>query len=77
VISNPIITVTFMAKFNPTITLVPYITEGYDNKKLLLGESTRISYTMGTCALPDIYTLALGSVALRKVCIYQAKHLCQ
>jgi len=34
VILNPTIIVIFMAKFNPTITayLVPYITEGYDNK---------------------------------------------
>jgi len=36
---NPIITV---IKFNPIITayLVPYIREGYTNKKLLLDEST-------------------------------------
>jgi len=35
VIFNPTITVIFMAKFNPTITAcwVPYIREGYDNKK--------------------------------------------
>jgi len=60
---NPTITVILMAKFNPTITayLVPYIIEGYENKKdLLLGESIlkveHISYIMGTHALPDIYT---------------------
>jgi len=30
------------------------------------------SYTMGTCALPDIYTLSLGPAALRQVrkCVY-------
>jgi len=37
VILNPSITVFFMEKFNPTITyLVSYITEGFDNKNLLL-----------------------------------------
>jgi len=65
-----------MAKFNPTIKayLDSYTTEGYDNKKLchwasLLLKVERIGYTMGTCALSDIYTLALG-----KVCIYQTNH---
>ena len=37
---------------------------------------THISYTMSTRALPDIYALALGPVALMFVCIYQAKHEC-
>jgi len=39
VILNPTITISFMAKFNPTITayLVPYITEGYNNKKIAVG----------------------------------------
>jgi len=64
-----------MAKFNPTITvhLVPYIREGNDNKNILL-MSERISYIMVTCALPDIYTLALRPAVLRQVHIYQAKH---
>jgi len=35
-----------------------------------------ISYTMGTCALPDIYTLALRPAALEQVRIHQAKHSC-
>jgi len=53
-----------MAKFNSTIT-VPYITEGYENKKFcywmnLLLKVEHISYTMGTCALTDIHTLAHG-----------------
>ena len=30
-----------------------------------------ISYTSGTCALPDIYTLALRPAGLGLVCIYQ------
>jgi len=54
-----------MAKFNPTITayLLPYIIEEYDNKNFcyrvsLLLKVERISYTMGTRALPDIYSLA-------------------
>jgi len=58
-----------MAKFNSTFTtyLVPYIREGYDNKKFcywvsLLLKVEHISYTMDTCALPDIYTLALGQM---------------
>jgi len=77
VILNPTITVTLMAKFNPTITayLVPYITEGYDNKKFcycvnLLLKVEHISNTMGTCALTDIYILALGPAAFRQVCLY-------
>jgi len=71
VILNPTITVILMAKFNPTITtyLVPYIIEGCDNTKFsywvsLFLKVDYISYTMGTHALPDIYTLALGPVAL-------------
>jgi len=38
---------------NPTITiyLVPYIIEGYGNKNFAI-----TCYTMGTHALPDIYT---------------------
>ena len=36
----------------------------------------KILVIMGTCALPDIYTLALGPAALGLVCTYQAKHLC-
>ena len=35
-----------------------------------------ISYTTGTCTLPDIYALAFGPVALGLMHIYQAKHLC-
>ena len=35
-----------------------------------------ISYTTGTRALPNIYALALGPVALVLVCIYQEKHSC-
>jgi len=35
-----------------------------------------ISYTMGTQALPDIYTLALRLAALGQVCVHQAKHSC-
>jgi len=53
---NPTITVIFMAKFNPIITtyLLPYITEGYDNKQIcywmsLLLKVEHISYTLGTC----------------------------
>jgi len=60
-ILNPTITVILMAKFNPTITayLVPYITEGYDNKKmLLLGESILLKAI--PCGLPIIYTFTLG-----------------
>jgi len=39
-----------------------YIREGYSNKKFwywvsLLRKVEQISYNMGTCALPDIYTL--------------------
>jgi len=50
---------------NPTITayLVPYIREGYDNKKMLLGlKVEHISYTMGThgtCAHGITITYAL------------------
>jgi len=52
-----------MVKFNPKITA--YLLPGYDNKKIcywmsLLLKVEHISYTMGTCALPDIYTLAHG-----------------
>ena len=35
-----------------------------------------ISYTMGTSALPDIYTWAWGPQTRMRVCIYQAKHWC-
>jgi len=40
----------------------------YKIDELRLLECTKvehISYTMGTCALPDVYTLALGPAALR------------
>jgi len=67
-----------MAKFIPTITayLVLYIIEGYGNMLCLLLKVEHISYTMGTRALPDIYTLALRPVALVQVHIYQKKHSC-
>jgi len=41
-----------MAKFNPTITayLVPYIGEGYDNKKIVMDESD-----MYTCPQASVY----------------------
>jgi len=57
-----------MAKFNPknTVYLAPYIREGYDNKKFCYWKSL-LSYTMGTHAFPDIYTLALGPMALGQV----------
>jgi len=59
-----------MANFNPTITayLVPYIREGYEfcHWVSLLLKVEHISYTMSTRALPDIYALALGPVALDK-----------
>jgi len=69
-ILNPIITVIFMAKFNLTITayLAPYKRGGYDNKKFcywvsLLLKVEHISYTIGTCTLPDIYShLPLGLI---------------
>jgi len=62
-----------MAKFNPTITAylvhslfgsLYNIREGYGNKKFcywvsLLLKVEHISYTIGLCALPDMYTLAL------------------
>jgi len=59
-----------MAEFNPTIT--PYLArEGYDNKSFDIGESKveHISYTMSTCALSDMCTLAFGPATLC-MCVY-------
>jgi len=74
---NPTITVILIAKFNPTLTayLIPYISEGYDNKKFcyrvsLLLKVEHISYTMG---IHDIYTLAFGP-ADKCVYIRQSTH---
>jgi len=68
VILNPTITVILIANSIPQSLFVwfPIIRERLGNKILLPSEYTcksqHISYTMGTRALTDIYTLALGQV---------------
>ena len=51
------------------------ISDGF--KQILALEVVYISYNTDTCALPDIYALALGRCApLGIVHIYQATHSC-